>query len=69
MKFSWAILEGLHFLLVYYLDSYEEKKPMGFLIILSGPPVVVQSYFSFIDNWLILNISFFYNNLFTHWHS
>lgn len=45
MKFSWAILEGLHFLLVYYLDSYEEKKPMGFLIIFARTPVVVQSYF------------------------
>jgi len=63
MKLISAILEGFDFLPFYSLDSYDEKKPIGFLISLCGQPDVVQSYFSCIHNWLILNISFFYNNL------
>jgi hypothetical protein len=50
MKVSSANFDGLLFLVISSRDSYDEKNPMGFLMSLNGPPVVVQSYFSFIHN-------------------
>jgi hypothetical protein len=50
MKVSSANFDGLLFLVISYRDSYDEKNPIGFLMSLNGPPVVVHSYFSFIHN-------------------